>query len=423
MGEHFPKSLTFLLILFGIVFQCTNRDRSNPFDPGNNTIPPIDLFISPSNNSAQLSWQVNDVTDFQGFRLYRAVDNDSFEFFKELSPDLTSFVDSTLSYYHWYQYQISILGFSQETPPSYTVKMLAGPGSVWILSRYGSSIREISYDLLHVNRIIYTNYPPINWDWNGNESEIWMAHAQYRYISKMNLTIGYEDYFFQNDFQRPIDIKWDTNRNLISVLDPRTQKIYQVDDQIVMDTIGIQSDHVFKFILSPQSEVATIDSHSVCIYSASGNLITTLDLQTSFIGQDMIIDGSSLFILSANPLQNQSAITVYDISTTNSNRTEFEGIFNIIHKPVNKNYLWLAENINNESSRGVKLSLAGIRLLELSTLVDLIDDISVNPYDESIILLQSNINMNLNQIVLYDSTGQQLSSTTQIYNPVKVYIQ
>ena len=419
MGIHFHKFVTLFFIIAGIIIQCSNRDRSNPFDPGVNISPPIDLFIQPTNNLAHLNWQVNDVTGYQGFRLYRAVDNDTFELFKELSPDMKSFIDSTLSYYHWYQYQISIMGFSQETSPSNTVKMLAGPGTVWILSRYGSSIREISYDLQHVNRIIYTNYPPINWDWSSGESEIWMAHAQYRYISRMNLTMGYEDYFFQNDFQRPIDVKWDNNRNLVCVLDPNTQKIYTVNNQSVEDTIALPNDHVFKILLSPQSEVVTIDSHEVRIYTDSGNILTSLAFQTSFTGQDMTIEENSLFILSVDPQQNKSALTIYDIINTTSSRSEIQGIFNIICKPVNKNYLWMAENIDYESSRAVKLSLDGVRLLELSGLSKLINDIKINPYDNSIVLLQRY----MNRIVLYDSTGQQLSSNTQLYDPIKVYIQ
>jgi len=419
MDFQFPKFVTFIFIIAVIFIQCTSRDRSNPFDPGVNSSPPIDLFIQPTNNSAHLSWQVNDVTDYQGFRLYRAVDNDTFELFRELSPDMKSFIDSTLSYYHWYQYQISIMGFSQETPLSNTVEMLAGPGTVWILSRYGSSIREISYDLQHVNRIIYTNYPPINWDWNSGESEIWMAHAQYRYISRMNLTIGHEDYFFQNGLQRPMDVKWDSNRNLVCVLDPNAKTIYSINNQSVEDTIALQNEHVFKILISPQSEVITIDSHAVRIYSDSGNILSSLEFQTSFTGQDMTIEGNSLFILSVDPQQHKSAIIKYEIISTDSNRSEIQGIFNIICKPATKNYLWMAENIDYQSSRAVKLSLDGVRLLELASLSELINDIKINPYDESIVLLQRY----MNRIVLYDSTGQQLSSNTQYYDPIKVYIE
>ena len=125
MGNLFPKLLLFLLLISGVLVQCSNRDRSNPFDPGITTPPPIDLFIEPHNNQARLSWQVNDVTDYQGFRIYRAVDNDTFEFLIELSPDLTFYIDSTLSYYHWYQYRLTIMGYSHETLPSNSVKMLA----------------------------------------------------------------------------------------------------------------------------------------------------------------------------------------------------------------------------------------------------------------------------------------------------------
>ena len=172
-------------------------------------------------------------------------------------------------------------------------------------------------------------------------------------------------------------------------------------------------------LISPQSEIITIDSHAVRIYTDSGNILTSLTFQPSFSGQDIEIDGNNLYILSFDPLQAKSAITSYDIITTDSIRIEIDGQFNLIHKPESRDYFWMAENINYESSRAVKLSLDGVRLLELMNLEQVIDDIKVNPHDESIVVLQRY----KNNIILYDSTGQQLSSNNQIYDPIKVHIQ
>lgn len=419
MNNQLPNLIFFLSLICLFIISCSERNRSNPFDSGNTLSPPIELIINPHNNSARLSWIVKNVTDFIGFRLYRAVDNENYVLYKEFGPDITHIADSSLVYYHWYRYRISIMGHSHETRPSNTVNILCGPGNIWILSRYGYSIREMSYDLLHTKQKFLTSYPAINWNWNEVTSDIWMAHAQFRYISKLNLTIGQEDFFFQNGFQRPIDIKFDNQMHRINVLDPVSKKILMVRETTIEDTISLENDQFFKILVTPQSETITIDTHSVCIFNSLGNLDSKLVLQSGFKGADIILDSTNLHILSANDKQKKSRIAVYDLGSHTYTEMEISGTFNIIRKLSPKNYYWVAEILDNNSSRGVKLSRDGIRLLELASLSYFIDDLNINPYDESVILLQNYVN----NLILYDSTGMMLSSNNQIYDPVKIFIQ
>ena len=95
------------------------------------------------------------------------------------------------------------------------------------------------------------------------------------------------------------------------------------------------------------------------------------------------------------------------------------GNFTLIDKPVDKNYLYLSEVINSNSTRLVKLSLEGNRLLELPVLAGNIDDMVINQFDNSIIALQKY----QNNLVLYDSLGQIISANNQIYDPIKISIQ
>ena len=419
MSNRLPNLLLFLSLIYLFATNCSERDRSNPFDPGSTISSPIELIINPHNNTTRLSWIVKNVTDFVGFRLYRALDNENYVLYKEFGLDISHFVDSSLVYYHWYHYRISIMGQSHETPPSNTVRMLCGPGDIWILTRYGYSIREMSYDLLHTKQLFSTIYPAISWDWNRDESEIWMAHAQFRYISKFNLIIGAEDYFYQDGLQRPVDIKWDNQLNRINVLDPVSKRIIMVREQTIEDTVTLENDQFFKILITPQSETITIDTHSVCIFNSMGNLDSRIYLQAGFEGGDIILDGSNVHILSVNYEQKKSRIGVYDLSSHNFSEVEISGKFNIFRKHSQKHYYWVSEILDNNSSRGVKLSSDGIRLLELASLSYFIDDLRINPYDESVILLQNYAN----NIILYDSTGTMLSSNNQIYDPVKIYIQ
>ena len=66
----------------------------------------------------------------------------------------------------------------------------------------------------------------------------------------------------------------------------------------------------------------------------------------------------------------------------------------------------------------MKLSSDGYRLLELNSLSGEIDDIQINPHDYSIIVLQRY----QNNIILFDSLGNQLTQGNQVYDPIKAFI-
>ncbi len=99
------------------------------------------------------------------------------------------------------------------------------------------------------------------------------------------------------------------------------------------------------------------------------------------------------------------------------NTIDIDGFYYLVEKPKNKNYLWLAEYINENSYRIVKLSPDGTRLLEIST-SDEIWDMQVNPEDNSLVVVQRFINL----VSLYNSEGVLLSQNDEIYDPIRAFI-
>ena len=411
--------LTIVILVSQIFFYCTERNRLNPFDPEGKIKSPIQLSISPSGQSAKLSWTIQDITDFKGFRLYRARDDNEFTQLADLSPQTRSYSDSLLDYYHWYQYRMSILGYQNESLPSQPVRFYPGPGKVWLLTRYGYSIRQLSYDLLHSAKVYNTNYPPISWDLDLDREEIWLAHAQYRYISKMNISLGYEDFFLQNDFQQPIDIKLDSNSDRVIVLDSRGKALFLLENQTVRDSIALDRDNYFKMMVTNNSQIIVMNDNSARIFEAAGDSLSRINFEDGFRGADMVLQDSLLYVLISNSVSMQSQIIIYHRSSQQIMQLNLTGNFTLIDKPVDKNYLYLSEVINSNSTRLVKLSLEGNRLLELPVLAGNIDDMAINQYDNSIIALQRY----QNNLVLYDSLGQIISANNQIYDPIKISIQ
>lgn len=411
--------LTTACLIYINFFYCTERNRLNPFDPDGKINSPIQLSISPNDRSVKLSWTIQNITDFKGFRLYRARDDDNFYLLAELSPQTRSYSDSLLDYYHWYQYRISILGYQNESRPSQPVRFFPGPGKVWLLTRYGYSIRQLSYDLLHSLKVYNTNYPPISWDLDIGNDKIWLAHAQYRYISKLNISLGYEDFFLQNNFLQPMDIKLDSNSDRVIVLDSRRQSIFLLENQAVQDSIALDYDNYFKMVVTNNSEIIVMNDNSVSIFNADGDSVAKINFESGFTGRDIMLENSLLYILISNSVSNQSKIITYDRSNQQSVQLNLTGNYILFDKPVNKNYLYLGEVITSNSARLVKLSMEGNRLLELPVLTGYIDDIAINQNDNSMIVLQRYEN----NLVLYDSLGQIISTNNQIYDPIKITVQ
>lgn len=416
MIKSFLILICFLLLNF---LSCSERDRLNPFDPSGNIKSPVELSVSPMNQSAKLDWTIQDITDYKGFRLYRAIDNENYSLYQEFPPETRSFTDTNLEYYHWYYYRITVLGYQTESTPSPAVKIFPGPGTVWLLSRYGYSIHQLSYDLNHSLKVYYTNYPPINWDIDLSHNEIWMAHAQYRYVTRLNLMLGYEDFFLQNHFERPIDIKIDRDLDRICILDPSRRMIFLLRNRILEDSLSLSQNNFFKMGISHHSDMIVINDSLSVIFNANGEIKATINFGAGFVGRDIIVENDILYILLASQEADISKIIIYDLLNLQSNQITLNGIFNLFSKPKTKNYFYASETIQLNSERLVKLSGEGNRLLELPVLHGIIDDIAVNPVDHSVVILQRYEDL----IMLYDSLGQKISSNDQIYDPIKVFIQ
>ncbi len=402
------------------ICRCSDRQKENLFDPGSQTPPSINFTITPLEVTAILKWSVNDIRDFDGFRLYRSLDNDkNFTLYKELTATTTSFTDTALSQNRWYYYRLTLVGGNIESLPSQAVKILPGPGKIWILSRYGYNVKQISYDLLHTINTYNTNYPPANWDWDQLNNEVWLAHAQYRLISRLNLNIGYEDFFFQNDFQRPVDIKLDQQNNNIIILDSGNGEVYFLHIETITDSIKLDNTDFFKLNIISQSKIAVLGKYGTTLFNSTGSVFKTFSFDSGYVGQDMNYQDNTLFILATDFITARSQVFSYDPLSNQQNQITVEGNYTLLRKPVGRNYFWMGEFLTSNSCRAVQLSLSGDRQLELPNLSGSVDDIGINPYDHSLILVQRYSD----NIVLYDSSGTRLSNNNQIYDPIKVYIE
>lgn len=411
----------FLLIILPalLVLGCSDRERENPLDPKGNISSPVELHLEPLDSNVLLTWSVKDLKDYTGFKIYRAIsDTTSFELLTELPANFTSYTDQALDFYQWYYYRVSVLGYQTESKPSKIERTYLGPGNIYVLSRYGYSIHQYSYDLLHRIQQYNTEYPPKNWDWDETSHLIWLANAQYRSISRLNLIVGSEDFFFQENLLRPIDLKWDSLNQKLYILDSDGKKIYTLEQDILTDSIALSNDNYFKLILTPASQIATINDSNVYVYTLNGDSIAIIRILDGFTGQDLLYQNGFFYILAANESQRISKIIKYEPYTSIREEININGFFEILRRPETGNFFWCSEFIDLNNYLFVKLSEDGQRLLELST-TSSVSDMQINTKDHSVVTVQRY----LNRIAIYDSSGTLINENFDIYDPIKAKIQ
>jgi hypothetical protein len=304
--------------------------------------------------------------------------------------------------------------------PSKTVELYPGPGFVWILSQYGYSLQKYSYDLKHLLDLYNTPFLPANWGWNLQDKQVWLAYAQFHYISRLNISSKFEEIFYNQNFARPIDIKWDGKKNRAVILDRDNEKIFMFNNNSILDSISSTNTNFFKLSLTDDSDVIVIGPFNATLYHIEDDSCINFPFSIGYSGQDILFQEGTIYILVASDEENNSTILKYNCTSGYQESTDIEGYFNLIRISPNNDYLWLVETVDSNNSRCVKLSIEGQRLLEIS-LLNVIYDLQINPIDHSIIVVQNRNKMD--KIFLFDSEGHKLSENTQIYDPIRVSIQ
>lgn len=407
-----------LISLFGLLFwKCAERKPINPFDPAAKIPPPVELHLLPGENNVSLTWTVQGLVDYTGFRVYRAIDDTTqFSLLAELPSNRKEYLDEAISPYHWYFYRVTVLGKGTESKPSEMEQTYPGPGKTRVLSRYGYSVQEFSYALQHRLAVYNTQFPPVSWSWDEAGQYIWLAFAQYRYVSRLNLALGLEDFFFQDDLRRPIDVQWDNTNNWLYILDQNLNMVLKLQNETITDTLLLLGQEYIKLLLTPSQHLWVLGEENAFSFREDGNLSTTISFPAQFKGMDMIVSGDTTFILIINLSLSSSRIILYDESTGQIDSLRLNGVFTLLRKPANKNYLWLAEYLGINNYQAVKLSLNGERLLSVSGM-ESIYDIAINPEDYSIVLVQRY----QDTIALYDSLGNRIAINTKIYDPIRAF--
>jgi DNA-binding beta-propeller fold protein YncE len=424
-------ALFLIFILLPILFtQCLERERDNPFDPINNQTP-LSLQLKPGNLRISLNWNfTRPITDYQGFRLYRAVGTtENFTLFSQLPGNQFAFVDTSISAGQWYYYKVSVLGDDVESLPSNTSKTYLGPGEYWVLSEDGYVLKKISYDLINTifSRDLYLR--TTDWSVAIEDSAIWLSYPQYtKSISKFSMTSGQEELHYPEGLQGAIDVAYNPLSNVIYILDRSNASILVYSGNSVVGQIPINSEarHYRIKYFQRLNKLFVLGESQLLVISVDNNQYPgeTLDFPPGYTGLDFDFANAKAYVLIASESGQQSAIYTINDQSAVEDTLQLNGIFYRMCVDDLNSWFYAAEDVSSGNDKVLQLSYSGNRQIEL-TGFKFVEQIAVNPYDRSIIVVDYSNNL----LSLYDVEGNFISSSEDfegrkyLSHPFRVFVE
>lgn len=368
------------------------------------------------------------MTDYSGFRVYRLTgDDQDYVLYREVPKNQFSLVDSAIQQYNWYHYKVSVFGPAAESPASNSQRIYLGQGSYWILSQYGFWVRKVSYDLLRINNHYDTALPSEEWAVSTEDSLINLCFFRFdRGISQLNLTKGFEDFFYYDDIDLATDVEYDPSLDRIYLLDEGDQdnedQLQIIRNKSLERKIALPQADYLKLYLSIQNQCLIILRKTGLLrFSLTTSTITdSIALAAGFEGQDMDASVDSVFVLSASEPSNSSQIYKISFADNSVNAMTVSGLFYRITANSNTREFYVAESMAGAKDMVVKLSSQGTRLLQLPNF-EFVGQIGLNPYDASIVV----VDRWGDRMILYDSSGNEVSATSpgRFYDPIRIFIE
>ena len=429
LRQRYVIRIVILIVI--LLSSCTERIADNPFDPDSQLPPPLDVRLMPMDGKIELNWSLTqNVSDIEGFRIYRAVDDIStIARYVDLPPGQFQFVDSLVENGKRYFYQLSIRGAVVETARTSAQETVIGPGTHWILSSFGYCVKQVSYDLRYELNYFPTNFRPSAWAFFPQDTLLWYSFAGFSHgISEFNRLNGTETALYVDNAVEPIDVTRYAAENIIYILDSNGPRVLATLGNNITGAIELDSTVTWTDIEydSLAGQILTFGASGMDAYVES-NLedrfsIAFPDGQT---GQAMHIVGTRGYLLTAD--LNTATSYIYTVQLADGailDTVATSGVFYRIHLDWVNDWFYVAEALSNEPDAYLQLSLDGQRQFERAGF-GFIEQIHVNPFDRSVIIVDSDNEL----LYLYDKLGNLVSESLDpagkryFITPIRVFVE
>ena len=178
------KIIFTLLIL--VTISCTERDRTNPFDPGSDDRLPADFNALAGNGQVYLSWQTLDYEDIESIDILRSgtVVNSS-----PLDKLTTSFIDTGAQNGQTYNYSLSlsVVGYDEKIV-SNPDKATPGPYYGWVITENQTNVTKLTPDFRDVLFNLNMGFLYVHSiDVTPDNSELWVYDSAYRTLTRFSV--------------------------------------------------------------------------------------------------------------------------------------------------------------------------------------------------------------------------------------------
>ncbi len=423
------QTMTVALLVVGtgsiILSGCAERERKNPFDPEASQESPVSLSLKPTPSAVILEWTVAPISQVVGYRIYRSVNDERhFVLYQELNTDNRVFLDTDVERFRWYYYRVTALGPATESLPSNTERTYLGPGTIYLVSNSGFWIRQLSYDLLHELDSYDTRFPPVEWAPAIEDHMIWLAYGPYQHLGRLNLVLGREDNFFEEDLRNPVDVEIDDRTRRLFVLDDGNNELIVIDDLKVIHRVQLPKGVYLRCqIHSGTRRLGILSETRFLLFSLDSRAIVhQRNADSNFRYQDLEVTDKAVYLLASDVQEQQTQLITLTPPLWEAAKRPLNGIFFEMAVDVSNQVFYLAQITDirrpDENQRLVKLSFSGSRLLEVDNF-NFIADIKINPYDHSVVV----VDRLRDRLSLINEEGKLISESIKLYDPIRVHIE
>jgi len=207
----------FSILLIGLVFSCSDRERLNPLDPNNpNTHgKPTGFRAETNRDTIRLYWDNPALDDLSGFHIYFGNGDSDLKLLDSTHKAQTSYMKTGLRYdtpFHFALKTKTIFGESRLSDP---LSVVLGPVNIWIADILNNMIWYLSYDgsyILKQNTI----FNPTAIAYETATETLWMANYYEKKIIGMDRGLISKNEIVLSD--RPVDLAFDKLGKIIYVL-------------------------------------------------------------------------------------------------------------------------------------------------------------------------------------------------------------
>ncbi len=362
--------LCFLFSLF-ILFQCTDRDRNNIFDPSSG-IDSLDirLYITSADSIVTIKWYSPAKIQYIGYNLYRKAENeDDYNLIASFTPDQSEYIDEDVSNDISYKYYLRIVGEDNESPPTKILKVTPGPLSFFVLDYWGYALYKLTYDVQHILSTRYTTWRPENLAFDPSGDLVMITYPQLHYYDIISLYSN-STVLSGTEFNRPYDCIFipeqykfwftDSSGSLYSI-DPISETPQIIDQNLIQPTQILQTIHgIF---------VIDVKAARIIRYNNSGQRQDIIES----MGENHLIrpiyinyasNNAELYII--DRVSNEDRILYRYSFLSDSAEIIYQNKYiNVVQIDQNDNFVWISIN-DPENSVLMQLSWEGTRLNEIT---------------------------------------------------------